>query len=162
MVRSVIPEFFLSFILFGACLINFTYVFTHVFDDPETSGKYMALLFTFGLLFGPIAISLIFAAIFGFDSSVSNALSMWYFVDPVVCFVLQLFALCCHDKPDLDDFKINIFKTIEPTTGLYVGVMLAQLVIVCAINFGLDHYFRNKYRVRGGIDGDAPPMLEVH
>ena len=161
MVRSQIGNFFLSFTLFGMCLISFTYVFSHVFDDPETSGKYMALIFVLGMLFGPIAISMIFAAIFGFDDSVSSAISIWYFIDPIVTFVLQLFTICCTGKPDLDSYKINIFKTIEPTTGLYCGVMIAQIIVVTTINFVLDNYFRNKYRKRGGIDGDEPPMLEV-
>jgi len=162
MVKQEIGNFFLCFMLFGACLINLSYVFSHIFDDPETSGKYMALIFTLGMLFGPIAISMIFAAIIGFDNSVSNALSVWYFIDPIVTFVIQLYTICCTGKPDLADFKINIFETIEPTTGLYCAVMICQIIVVTGINFFLDNYFRNKYRKRGGDDGAAPPMLEVH
>ena len=124
MINSQIPNFFLSFILFGVCLANFTYIFTHIFDDPETGSKYIALIYLLGLLFGPIAVSMGFAAIFGFDSSVSNAISVWYFIDPVMTFVIQLFTICCAGKPELEDFSIKIFVTIEPTLGLYCGIMI--------------------------------------
>ena len=110
----------------------------------------MALVFTFGLLMGPIAISLIFAAIFGFDSSVSNVISTWYFIDPILCFVLQLFSLCCVDKPYLEDFKLNIFETIEPSMGLYCGVIIAQTIFFGTANILIDTCLNNRYKKRGG------------
>ena len=88
MLNEQIGNFFISFVLFGVCLINFTYVFTHIFDDPDTGTKYMAMIYTLGLLFCPIAISMIFAAIFGFDSSVANCISPWYFIDPIMTFAI--------------------------------------------------------------------------
>ena len=161
MVQEQIGDFFISFILFGVCLINFTYCFTHIFDDPDTGTKYMALIYSLGLLFGPIAISMIFAAIFGFDSSVSNAISPWYFIDPILTFAIQLYGICCRGKPDLDDFSIKIFGSLEPSLGLYCAVILTQTLIVGTINVCLDMYIRNGYRRTGGTEGEAPPLLDV-
>ena len=125
MVQDQIGNFFISFILFGMCLINFTYCFTHIFDDPDTGTKYMALIYTLGLLVCPLALSSIFGAIFGFDSSFSNAISPWYFIDPIMTFAIELYSICCRGKPDLDDFSIKIFGSIETSTGLYSGVIIA-------------------------------------
>lgn len=91
MVQDQIGNFFVTYILFGACLINFTYIFTHIFDDPDTGTKYMALIYVLGLFIGPIALSMILAAIIGFDSSLSNCISPWYFIDPVITFAMTLF-----------------------------------------------------------------------
>jgi len=88
MVRSQIFKFFISYLLFGAALINMSYIFSHLFSNPDTANKYLALLFLLGLLIGPIAISLIFSAIFGWDQTIGNSLSIWYFIDPILCFIL--------------------------------------------------------------------------
>ena len=88
MVQSQVINFFFSYFLYGLALINMAYMFSHFFDDPETSGKYMALIFVLGLIFAPIAISLILAAIFGFDSSLSSTISIWYWVNPQMCFII--------------------------------------------------------------------------
>ena len=145
MLQSQIPTFLLSFIMFGISLSNLTYVFTHIFDDPETGTKYIAMIYLLGLLFGPIAVSLGFAAIFGFDSSVSNAVSIWYFIDPVLTFVIQLYTICCTGKPELDDLSIKIFDSIEPTLGLYCGISLAQALVFFVANILIDTYIRNGY-----------------
>ena len=57
MVRSQIFSFFTSYLLYGAALINLAYAFSHLFSNPETGGKYLAIIFFLGFLFGPIAIS---------------------------------------------------------------------------------------------------------
>ena len=88
MVRSQIFNFFISYLLFGAALINLTYTFAHIFSDPNTGMKYMALIFMLGLAFGPIAISLIFSGIIGFSHTIGNALSFWYFANPILCFTM--------------------------------------------------------------------------
>lgn len=153
MVRSVIFDFFISFVFFGMAQIQLCYLFSHIFDDPETGGKYIALIFTLGLFFGPIAVSLIFAAIFGFDSSIGNALAPWYFIDPTLTFVIQLYGLCCHGKPNLDDLSIKLFGTIETTTGLYIGVILYQIVIYAALNIFIDMWIRSGYKKQDGRQG---------
>ncbi len=100
------------------------YVCSHIFDDPETAGKYIALIFVLGFIMAPIAISLIFAAIFGFDSSVGNALTFWYWFNPQMCFIIQLYSLCCYGNPDLADLSITLWGGIEASTGIYVGVII--------------------------------------
>jgi hypothetical protein len=146
---------------FGAAMINVTYLLCHLFDDPETGGKYLAMIFLLGMLFGPIALSTIAAAIFGFDSSFSDTISIWYFIDPTLCFGLQLYTLCCIDKPDLVDLRLNLFGDIEPTTGLYCGVMFYQIVIFACINIFVDSWLMNRYKKRGGRTGERPPLLDV-
>lgn len=161
MVKDQIGNFFISYILFGFAVIQTTYLLTHLFDDPETGNKYIALIFVLGFFIGPIAISMIFAAIFGFDSSVGDTVAIWFWFDPTLCFILQLYTLCCVGKPDLKDLRIKLFSSIEVTTGLYVGVILAQIVVLTVANIMIDRSLRNRYRVRGGADGAAPPMLDV-
>lgn len=160
MVSSEIPNFFVSFVLYGVALTNMTYCFTHIFDDPDTGIKYMALIFVLGLLFCPIAVSLIFAAIFGFDSSVASAISIWYFIDPTLCFAIQLYGICCSGKPDLADLSIKIFGSIEPTLGLYIGVMCMQIIVIAGINLLVDSCIRNGYKKRNANSGADPPMLD--
>ena len=58
--------------------------------------------------------------------------------------------------------KTPTFDSIEPTTTLYAVVILMQTLFIATANFMLDHYFRNRYRKRGGKEGAAPPMLEVN
>ena len=113
----------------------------------------MARIFVWGFLLGPIAISMILAAIFGFESSVENCISPWYFLDPIVTFAIQLFSICSHEKPDLDMFGFKIFGSIEPTFGLYCGVITAQILVIGTINVAIDNYIRNGYRRRGGTEG---------
>lgn len=123
MQQSQVGNFFVSFMLYGCAIINMCYICTHIFDDPDTSFKYIAIIFSLVFLIAPISVSLIFAAIFGFDSSVGSALSIWYFVDPQLCFVIQLFSLCTYGNPDLANFQIKLFGSVELTTGLYCGVI---------------------------------------
>ena len=83
-----IPTFFLCYMLFGAAIINFSYMLSNFFDNPETGVTYLALIFTLGLFIGPIAISQICAAIFGYDSSLGASMSPWYVIDPVLTFIV--------------------------------------------------------------------------
>jgi len=86
MVQDQVFNFFVSYMFYGMALTNFTYLCAHLFDNPDTGTKYIALICVLGLIFGPVAISLIFAAIFGFSSSVGNAISVWYFINPTLSF----------------------------------------------------------------------------
>ena len=121
----------------------------------------MALIYMLGMLVCPLALSSIFAAIFGFDSSFSKTVSPWYFIDPIMTFAIELYSICCRGKPDLDDLSIKIFGTIETSTGLYCGVIIAQSLVVGTINILLDMRIRNGYRSRGGHEGESPPLLNV-
>ena len=102
MVGSQIFNFFISYVFFGAALINMCYILAHIFSEAETGQKYLGVLILVGFLVGPIVLSLIFAAILGFEHSISGALSVWYYIDPVVAFILTLYNQCCIGKPDLD------------------------------------------------------------
>ena len=150
MLQEQIGYFFLSYAFYGFALIQTVYAFTHLFDDPETGVKYLALIFFLGLLLIPIALSCIFAAMFGFDNSIAKAISIWYWINPQCCFVIQLYALCCKGKSDLDQFAIKIFGTIEPTTGLYIGIIMLQIIIIAIVNVMIDMKIRNAHRRRGG------------
>ena len=160
MVSEQIGSFFISYILFGACLINLAYVLSHIFDNPDTASKYMTLIFLLGFVMLPVAISMIFASFFGWEETIVDALSIWYFIDPIILFTAQLFLICCKGKPYLDDFEFEVFG-IKPTTGLYCALMILQTLAIGLLNVLFDYYCRNKYRSRGGTIGEHPPMLEV-
>ena len=84
MISSQIPTFFLSFMLFGACQINLSYLISHLFDNPDTATVYIQLIFSLGLFVGPITIASICTPIFGFSKSVTP----WYLIDPVIPFIV--------------------------------------------------------------------------
>mmetsp|Transcript_4750 Transcript_4750/g.5791 ORF Transcript_4750/g.5791 Transcript_4750/m.5791 type:complete len:214 (-) Transcript_4750:197-838(-) len=162
MVQEQVGMFFISYMFYGMALVNMVYGFCHIFSDPETATKYMGLIFFLVLLLIPIAISLAFAAIFGFDSSISSALSVWYWVNPQICFILQLYTLCCYEKSSLDEFSFKLFGEIESTTSLYIGIISIQIVIAAAANILVDMRIRNSHKNRGGAEGAPPPLLDVH
>ena len=158
-----IPEFFLCYMLFGATVINLSYMLSNFFDNPETGTTYLALIFTLGLFIGPIAISQICAAIFGYDNSLGASLSPWYIIDPVLTFIVQLYTICNTGKTDDESLgQIKVFGMDDaPSTGLYCGVIIFQILLIGGLNLCLDNYFRSTYKRTGGTDGAAPPMLDV-
>ena len=158
-----IPTFFLCYMLFGATVINLSYMLSNFFDNPETGTTYLALIFTLGLFIGPIAISQICAAIFGYESSLGASMSPWYTIDPVLTFIVQLYTICNTGKTDKESLgEIKVFGMDDaPSTGLYCGIILCQILVIGSLNLCLDTYFRSKYRRTGGTDGAAPPMLDV-
>ena len=149
--------------LFGASMINLSYMISNFFDNPETGVTYLALIFTLGLFIGPVAISQICASIFGYTSSLGASLSPWYVIDPVLTFIVQLYTICNTGKSDDDSLgSIKVFGMDDaPPTGLYVGVIIAQTLGIAGLNLCLDNYFRSAYRRTGGTDGAPPPMLDV-
>ena len=90
MPRESVWEFFVVFAFFGATMNKFSYLFSHLFDDPETGIKYISLLYSLGLFVGPIVVTSIFAALFGtvgeMDTSFQNGFSFWYFFSPLITF----------------------------------------------------------------------------
>ena len=46
-----------------------SYVWSHVFSDPDTGIKYLSLIYVFGFFIGPIVATSIIAAIVGEESS---------------------------------------------------------------------------------------------
>jgi len=63
MEREYVPEFFLLFWIFGCTLNTFSYLFSHIFNNPETGIKYISMIYSLGFLIGPLVIWGIFASL---------------------------------------------------------------------------------------------------
>ena len=60
-----VPEFFIVFLFFGCAMNVLSYVWSHVFTDPDTGIKYLSLIYVFGFFIGPLVGTSIIAAIVG-------------------------------------------------------------------------------------------------
>ena len=60
-------EFFVIFMFFGCALNVYSYLFTHLFSNPETAVKYLSLIYSLGLFIGPAIVTSIIAGIVGRD-----------------------------------------------------------------------------------------------
>lgn len=63
------PEFFVNFVLFVTTINCFSYLFSHVFSDPDTAIKNLSLIYMFGLFVGPLFLNTIVAAVFQMDDA---------------------------------------------------------------------------------------------
>lgn len=161
MVQSQVGYFFISYMFYGMALTNMVYAFAHMFSNPDTTLQYMGLIFFLVLLLIPIGLSLMIAAIIGFNTSIAETLSIWYWINPQICFCIQLFTICCYEKPSLDKYEFKLFGTVQPTTDLYLGMISIQIVFVACLNIFIDYRIRNAHKRRGGEEGALPNLLEV-
>jgi len=58
-----VPEFFILFWIFGCTLNTFSYLFSHIFNDPETGIKYISMIYSLGFLIGPLVLWGIFSSL---------------------------------------------------------------------------------------------------
>ena len=56
MLAENVWEFWIVFMLFGCAMNNFSYLFTHLFSNPDTAVKYLSLVYSLGLFIGPLII----------------------------------------------------------------------------------------------------------
>jgi len=55
---SWILTFFISYMLYGAALMNVVYIATYMFTEPDTIYKSISIMFTLGLIVMPISLSI--------------------------------------------------------------------------------------------------------
>lgn len=88
MERQYIGEFFVLFFLFGAAMNCFSYLFSHIFSNPDTGMKYLSVIYMFGLFIGPLVVTSIIAAVIGEEQSFQDGFSFWFYFTPLVTFSL--------------------------------------------------------------------------
>lgn len=57
MERQYVPEFFVNFVLFVTAINCFSYLFSHIFSDPDTAIKNLSLIYMFAMFLGPLVIT---------------------------------------------------------------------------------------------------------
>jgi len=55
---SWILTFFISYMLYGAALMNLVYISTYMFTEPDSNYKSISIIFTLGLIVMPISLSI--------------------------------------------------------------------------------------------------------
>ena len=156
-----VPHMFLLFWVFGCTLNTFSYFFSHVFSDPQTGIKYIALVYSVGLLIGPLVATTLIAPLIGEGKGTWRvSMNFFYFVSPLFTFWLTAMNLCFKGSAELRPFEVA--GGYVPGLEGGVGVLSYQLVIIGVITIVIDHFIRNSYKKRGGKDGEQPPHLEVH
>lgn len=90
MLQKEIGNFFVVFMFFTITMNNFSYIFSHIFANPETGYKYISLLFSLGLFAGPLIVTSIIVQFTGGRNSSSfvDGFSFWYFGSPLITFAL--------------------------------------------------------------------------
>ena len=90
------------------CSLNvLSYLFAHIFDNPETGSKYMSLIYIFGLFIAPFGLSFVLGVIIGEEESISAVLTFWYFFSPLVTFLLCLMNLSFRGMADFSPFLVG-------------------------------------------------------
>jgi len=57
MERQYVPEFVVNFVLFVTAINCFSYLFSHIFSDPDTAIKNLSLIYMFAMFLGPLVIT---------------------------------------------------------------------------------------------------------
>lgn len=65
MQRQYVWEFWLIFMFFGCSMNVFSYLFSHLFGNPDTGVKYISLIYSLGLLIIPLIVTSVIAGIIG-------------------------------------------------------------------------------------------------
>lgn len=164
MVPSQIGWFFFAFTLFGLASLNLVYLVSQMVDNPTTGAKLIPVMFILLFFLTPIIFAFIISGIVQSDpymKSVTNTISPFYFFDSILTFGVELWFICVKDKPDMEDWTFKLFRTLEPTHGMYIGVILAQSVGFFIINVLVDSRVMYGYKRRSSHIGAEPPMLDV-
>lgn len=79
-------EFFFVFMFFANAMDCISYLLSHLFSDPETAVKYVSLVSSLGLLFGPLIGFSIIGTMIDSDEGVVGSLQTLYFISPLFTF----------------------------------------------------------------------------
>lgn len=159
--RENIGMFWLIFVFFGCAMNSFSYLFSHLFSNPETGVRYISLIYSLGLLVIPLILTTIIAAIRDEESSFQDGFSFWYFFSPLCTFVLAVMNVTYLGTPRLEEERFQVSGGYTADLPLSLGVLSYQIILVLAITMLIDSCIRSGYKRRGGTDGQLPPHLEV-
>lgn len=160
---SNIGYFVLVWFLFQANYITVIYLFSHVFAGPESGGKALTGILSGGLLMLPLLLSSLLGGFIAddFGKFFANAASPFYFFDPFITGPAQLYLTCIEDSKYMSDWGFKLFNSLDPTYGVYVGVMIAQFIVFFSLNLVIDTAVMNGYKKRSSHQGAEPPLLDV-
>lgn len=122
MERQYIPEFLALHLMFLCSLNVLSYLFAHMFDNPETGSKYMSLLYIIGLFVAPFGLSFVLGLIIGEDESIAEVLTFWYFFSPLCTFLLCLMNVSFRGRDNFSPFLVS-GDGQEVAVPLSVGVL---------------------------------------
>lgn len=88
MERQYVWEFWILFMMFGCAMNVFSYLFTHLFSNPDTAVKYLSLIYSLGLFIGPLILISIITGIIGEEQSFIDGFSFLFFFSPLCTFWL--------------------------------------------------------------------------
>ena len=101
-------EFMFNFKFFGLALNCLSYLFTHRFDNVSSGLWKLSLIYIFGFIGAPAAVSLILSAIFDFESTMKTTMLIWYFTNPFYTFAMEIWNLCMRSDEKLEHFIITV------------------------------------------------------
>ena len=161
MMRKYVWEFWIIFMFFGCAMNVFSYLFSHLFSNPDTAVKYISLIYSLGLFFGPLIVTSIIAGIIGEDQSFQDGFSFWFFFSPLCTFWLVTQNVCYRGTEDLEDKPFEVSGGRVADMPLAVGVFSYQILLIFTLTVLIDSCKRNGYKRRGGKQGALPPHLDV-
>lgn len=144
--RQYVPEFFVDFVMFVTAINCFSYLFSHIFSDPDTAIKNLSMIYMFGMFIGPMVLTLIVSAFMDFGNAYLEAISFWFFISPFFTFwsytanislrgtTVESWAFTVGDSDYIIDLK------------LAAGVYAYQIVIIFAIVVLVDWLLGRRYR----------------
>jgi len=144
--RQYVPEFFVDFVMFVTAINCFSYLFSHIFSDPDTAIKNLSMIYMFGMFIGPMVLTLIVSAFMDFGNAYLEAISFWFFISPFFTFwsytanislrgtKVESWAFTVGDSDYIIDLK------------LAAGVYAYQIVIIFAIVVLVDWLLGRRYR----------------
>lgn len=144
--RQYVPEFFVDFVMFVTAINCFSYLFSHIFSDPDTAIKNLSMIYMFGMFIGPMVLTLIVSAFMDFGNAYLEAISFWFFISPFFTFwsytanislrgtKVESWAFTVGDNDYIIDLK------------LAAGVYAYQIVIIFAIVVLVDWLLGRRYR----------------
>lgn len=157
--RSYVPEFFFLYWFFGCTLNNMSYLFSHIFQNPDTGIKYISMIYSLGFFIGPLVVWSIIAGIMGDEELISTGFSVLFYISPLFTFWVSTYNISVRGEEDLESWKIFSHVPGAPTG---CAVLITQILLIFALTILIDSSIRNYYKNKGGRDGDLPPHLEVH
>ena len=61
----------------------------------------------------------------------------------------------------MEDWTFKLFGSIEPSNGLFCGIILAQAIVFFLLNLAIDHFVMRGFSRRSNHTGAEPPLLDV-